>query len=95
MGIAVAVLLIALVSFAPRPQTAEVESLNRDEAVTIVANEMRSPAAALRVAREGQARFDNGNWIITVGDAAFRFNQRTRVVLHDNEAALLLRYQGA
>ena len=97
-GIAAALLLIALVTLpigrASAPDASELENLNEGEAITLVAREMRSGDAAIRVSSEGQARFDQGTWLVTVGDATFHFNQRTRIVVADNDAARALMFGG-
>jgi hypothetical protein len=92
-GIGVAVLLIVLATLRSQPQPAEVESLRPEEAVALVAKEMRSPAAALQVSRDGQARFEDGSWFITVDDASFRFSQRKLIVVPENDAARALEFQ--
>ncbi len=95
-GILVALLLILLVAQPPRQPSFDpstVEALSPSEVLTLVAREMRSDEAALQVVREGQARFDDGTWYVTVGDAQFHFSQRNRVVVADNEAAQVLQFR--
>jgi len=46
--------------------------------------DMRSADAAAHVLEQGEAYLSDGNWYISVGEAEFRFSQRTRVVAPDN-----------
>ncbi len=94
-GILAALVLIVLVALPPRQATvdpASQQALGDTEAVTIVAQQMRSGTAALRVASEGKARFDDGSWYVTVGDASFHFTQRNRIVVADNDPARRLQF---
>ena len=54
---------------------------------------MRSGTAAARVLNEGQARFDDGTWYISVGSAHFHFTQRNRIVVADDPPAIELQYR--
>ena len=94
-AIGVTLLVIAAMTLPPRssPDTAsKTPTLSDAEALTIVAHEMRSGAAAARVMTEGQTRFDDGTWYISVGGAHFHFSQRNRVVVAENEPAIQLEY---
>ncbi len=95
-GIAVALLVIVLAALAqraPQEDPSTRETLNEREAITLVAREMRAGDAAMKVATEGRARFEDGSWFISVGDATFRFSERNRIVLAENEAALRLEFK--
>src|ERR1700736_2302770 len=81
-GIGVAVLVIAVVTLPPRPAPPDptaVETLSQSEVLSLVAHEMRSSDAASRVMTEGQVRFNDGTWSISVGGAHFHFSQRNRI----------------
>lgn len=94
-GIAVALLLILFVTLPQRPAVDDPslrETLNEREAVTLVAREVRSGAAAARLSAEGRARFSDGSWTVTLGDAQFRFSERNRIVLAENAAARTLQF---
>ena len=96
-GIAVALLVIALATLPARqrvgPDPSQRETLSEREALTLVAREMRSGEAAIRVLTEGQARFDDGSWFVQVGEARFRLSELNRIVWEENDAARALRYQ--
>jgi hypothetical protein len=95
-GVGVALLVIAVVTLPPRPATpdpTQFETLTQKEALTIVAETMRSGDSAVRVSTQGQARFDDGTWLVTVGEAQFHFTQRNRIVVPDNPQAEALKYQ--
>src|SRR5262252_8793536 len=72
-GIGVTLLVIALATlpFRPPPEPVQTATLSDSEALTTVANEMRSGASATRVMTDGTTRFDDGTWYITVGNAHF------------------------
>src|SRR3981081_2917014 len=73
-GIGVAILVIAVMTLPPRPAPADATqtaTLGDSEALTLVAHEMRSGDAAARVLTDGQARFNDGTWYISVGGAHF------------------------
>ena len=94
-AIGVTLLVIAAVTLPPRPtpDTAlKTPTLSSAEALTIVAHEMRAGAAAARVMSEGQTRFDDGTWYISVGGAHFHFSQRNRVVVAEDDPAIQLEY---
>jgi hypothetical protein len=96
-GIAVALLLIAIATLPPRPSTPDLsraQTLSESEAVALVAREIRSPESAVRVSTEGRARYDDGSWFVTAGQAEFRFSERNRIVMPENDAARLLQYDG-
>jgi hypothetical protein len=98
-GIAAALLLIAFAALAARwapPDGSRREILNEQETIILVAREMRSSEAALRVAREGKADFvEDVGWNVTVGDARFLFNDRDRILLPQNDAAREMQFRAA
>src|SRR5438105_7515075 len=93
-GIGVTLLVIAAFTLPPRqaPEPTQTASLSDAEALTLVAHEMRSGAAAVRVLTEGQSRFDNGTWYVSVGGAHFRFTQRNRIIVAEDAPAVQLEY---
>src|ERR1041384_7966382 len=93
-GIGVTLLVIAAVTLPPRPspETVQTANLSDAEALTLVAHDMRSAQAAQRVMTQGQARFDDGTWYISVGDAHFHFSQRNRIVVAEDPPAAQLEY---
>jgi hypothetical protein len=93
-AIGVTLLVIAAVTLPARPQPvpAQTENISDAEALTLVAHDMRSAAAAQRVMNEGQTRFDDGTWYVSVGGAQFHFTQRNRIVVAENDAAIQLEY---
>src|SRR5438067_9021744 len=94
-GFGVALLVIAAVTLPPRPPAPDptrLENISGQEALTIVANAMRSGDAAIQVVDQGQTRFDDGTWYIAVGAAQFHFSQRNRIVVADNAAGTRLMY---
>jgi hypothetical protein len=96
-GLGVALLVIAAVTLPPRspaPDPTRLENISGQEALTLVANAMRSGDAAIQVVDQGQTRFDDGTWYVTVGQAQFHFSQRNRIVVADNKAAERLMYTG-
>jgi hypothetical protein len=95
-GVGVTLLVIAAVTLPPRPSPEPMPTANLSDAevLTLVAHEMRSSAAAQRVMNEGQARFDDGTWYISVGGAHFHFSQRNRIVVADDAPAIQLEYGG-
>ena len=96
-GLGVAVLVIAAVTLPPRPPAPDptrLENISGQEALTIVANAMRSGNAAIQVVDQGQTRFDDGTWYVSVGQAQFHFSQRNRIVVADNDAGKRLMYAG-
>src|SRR5690349_8858276 len=95
-GVGVTLLVIALFTLPPRPPApdlSQIETLTQAEARTIVANEMRSNDAAVQVLDQGNLRFDDGTWYLSVGEAQFHFSQRNRIVVADNQAAVQLQYR--
>lgn len=88
------ILVFALPLRPPATDYSRLETLNEREAVALVAREMRNGAAAVQVSREGQARFEDGSWFVTVGAATFRFSERNRIVLAENDAGRALQYLG-
>ena len=95
-GIGVALLVIAAVTLPPRPAAPEPQTANLSdaEALTLVAHEMRSSEAVARVMSQGQTRFDDGTWYVTVGGAHFHFTQRNRIVVAEDPPAIQLEYSG-
>jgi hypothetical protein len=93
-AIGVTLLVIAAVTLPPRPapEPTQTANLSDAEALTIVAHEMRSSQAAARIMSEGQARFDDGTWYVTVGGARFHFTQRNRIVVAEDANAVQLEY---
>jgi hypothetical protein len=98
-GIVAALLLIAFAALAARrdgPDPSKLEMLNEQETIALVAKEMRSSEAALRVATEGKAHFvEDVGWNVTVGDARFLFNDRDRILLPQNDAAREMQFRAA
>ena len=95
-GILVALLAIVLVTLPPKqagPDGSKAAGLNDQEAIALVARDMRSAAAALRVSTEGRAHFEDGSWTVEVGNAQFRFSERNRISLPLNDAARALSYR--
>jgi hypothetical protein len=93
-GVGMTLLVIAAVTLPPRPaaQPAQTATISDSEALTIVAHDMRSGSAAQKVMSDGQTRFDDGTWHISVGAANFHFTQRNRIVVADDPAAIQLEY---
>jgi hypothetical protein len=93
-GIGLTLLVIAVATLPARPTAtpAERPTLSEAEALTIVAHEMRAGDAAARVMTEGQTRFDDGTWHITVRGAHFHFSQRNRIVVAEDLPATQLEY---
>jgi hypothetical protein len=93
-AIGVTLLVIAVVTLPPRPtpEPAQTANLSEAEALTIVAHDMRSAEAAARVMTEGQTRFDDGTWYISVSGAHFHFTQRNRIVVAEDPPAVQLEY---
>lgn len=92
-GILAALLLILVVALPGRPPAPDphsVATLNEREALVVVAQQMRSGAAAAQVLRQGRASFADGAWSVTVEGAQFHFTTRNRIVVPDNEAAVAL-----
>jgi hypothetical protein len=91
------ILGLVLIVVAQGARQAPVESTNQTtlsdrEALTVVAEKMRSGEAAQQVMGQGQAAYSDGAWHITVGDAQFHFSNRNRVVVPDNAAAAKLEF---
>ena len=96
-AIGVTLLVIAVVTLPPRPapEPTQERALSDAEALTIVAEAMRSGPAAQRVMTDGQTRFDDGTWYISVGGAHFHFSQRNRIVVAEDPPAIQLEYSPA
>jgi hypothetical protein len=95
-GIGATILVIAVVTLPPRPapaDTTQTANLGDSEALTLVAHEMRSGDAAARVLNEGQVRFNDGTWYVSVGGAHFHFTQRNRIIIADDQPAIDLEYR--
>lgn len=95
VGLIAGLLLILVATLPPRtstPDPTKVATLSQAEALTIVAQEMRTGAAAQAVSAQGQAQFQDGAWFISVGDAQFTFTQRNRIVVPTNDAARALEF---
>src|SRR5579871_4039219 len=82
-GVGVTLLVIAVVTLPQRPvpEPTQTANLSDQEALTIVAHDMRSGAAAARIMTDAQTRFEDGTWYITLGDAHFHFTQRNHIVV--------------
>jgi hypothetical protein len=93
-GVGVTLLVIAAVTlpFRPAPEPPQTANLSQQEALAIVAHDMRSSAAATRVVTEGETRFEDGTWYVSLGDAHFHFTQRNRIVVADDSAGVQLEY---
>jgi hypothetical protein len=93
-GIGVTLLVIALATlpFRPPPEPVQTATLSDSEALTIVAQEMRSGPAGAKVMTNGVTRFNDGTWYISVDDAHFHFSQRNRVVVAEDPPAVQLMY---
>ena len=94
-GIGVALLVIAAVTLPPRPPAPDVNqsrNLSDAEALAIVAHDMRTADAAARVMSDGQTRFDDGTWYISVSGAHFHFTQRNRIVVAEDPPAIQLQF---
>jgi hypothetical protein len=93
-GIGVTLLVIALATlpFRPQPEPVQSPTLSESEALTIAAQQMRTGAAATRVMTDGQTRFNDGTWYISVGNAHFHFSQRNRLVVAEDPPAIELEY---
>ena len=97
-GIGATILVIAAVTLPPRPappDPTQTANLGDSEALTLVAHEMRSGDAAARVLNEGQVRFNDGTWYVSVGGAHFHFTQRNRIVVAEDQPAIDLEYRAA
>jgi hypothetical protein len=93
-AIGITLLVIAVVTLPPRPapEANQTATLGDAEVLALVAQDMRSGDAAARVVSEGQARFDDGTWYVSVGGAHFHFSQRNRIVVADDPAAIQLQF---
>jgi hypothetical protein len=95
-GVGIAVLVIAIVTLASRPVPVTPDTnpaLAQAEVLSLVAHEMRSGDAAARVINDGQVRFDDGTWYVSVGGAHYHFSQRNRIVVAEDQAAIDLQYR--
>jgi hypothetical protein len=96
-GVVVALAVMALVSWWPRPAPTDpygARMMSDQEAVSLVVGSMRSAEAATQALDQANVRFEGGSWYISVGDAQYHFSQRNRIVVADNSAAVQLQYQG-
>jgi hypothetical protein len=97
-AIGVTILVIAVVTLPSRPappDPAQTATLADAEVLSLVAREMRSGDAAAQVLGEGQVRFDDGTWYISVRGAHFHFSQRNRIIVADDPPAVQLQYRNA
>ena len=94
LGITLLVIALATLPFRPPPEPVQSPTLSDSEALTVVAQQMRAGAAASRVMIDGQTRFDDGTWYITVDNAHFHFSQRNRLVVAEDAPAIQLQYTG-
>jgi hypothetical protein len=95
-AIGITLLVIAVVTLPPRPvppDPAQTASLAEAEVLSLVAHDMRSGDAAAQVLGQGQARFDDGTWYVSVGNAHFHFSQRNRIVVAEDPASIQLQYR--
>jgi len=95
-GIGIAILVIAVVTLPPRPAApdpAQTPTLDDSEVLALVAHEMRSADAAARVFSDGQVRFQDGSWYISIGPAHFHLSNRNRIVVADDPPAIQLQYR--
>jgi hypothetical protein len=97
-GVGAAILVIAVVTLPPRPAApdpTQMATLSDSEVKTLVAHEMRSGDSAARVMTDGEVRFDDGTWYVSVGGAHFHLSQRNRIVVADDPPAIRLQYAAA
>lgn len=95
-AIGITVLVIAVVTLPPRPSApdpAQTATLAEAEVLSLVAHDMRSGDAAAQVMANGQVRFDDGTWYISVSGAHFHFSQRNRIIVADDAPAIQLQYR--
>lgn len=94
-GLLLAVALIVAVSLRPAHPPANPDfgtTLSDREALTLVAQAMRSGVAARQVLDQGHAHFTGGVWQVTVGAAQFHFSPRNQVIVPDNQDAISLEF---
>lgn len=89
----VLILVVALPARQPPVDPTSFTTLSEREALTLVAEKARSGEAARQLLTAGQARFEDGTWFITVGEARFYFSVRNRVVVPENDAAVALLFR--
>ena len=94
IGVTLLVIAAATLPFRPQPEPVQTPNLSDREALTIAAQQMRSGVAAARVMNDGQVRFNDGSWYISVGEAHFHFSQRNRLVVAEDPPAVDLEYGG-
>jgi len=92
IGVSLLVIAVATLPFRPPPEQPQAPTLSDSEALTIVAQQMRTGAAATRVMSDGQTRFNDGTWYVSVGSAHFHFTQRNRLVVAEDPPAIDLEY---
>lgn len=92
IGVTLLVIAVATLPFRPQPEAVQTATLSDGEALTIVAQQMRSGPAATRVMTDGQTRFNDGTWYVSVGNAHFHFSQRNRLVVAEDQPAIDLEY---
>jgi hypothetical protein len=94
VGLALVVIVAATLQTRPsRQDPTKTPMFSHAEILAVVASNMRSGYAGEQVLHDGSARFDDGTWYISVGDAQFRYSQRNRVLVADNTAARELEYR--
>lgn len=89
----VLILAVAQPSRQPAIDPGSLTTLSEREALTLVAEKVRSGDGARQVLAQGQARFEDGTWYVSVGDARLHFSVRNRVVVPDNDPALSLLFR--
>jgi hypothetical protein len=95
-GVCVTLAVIALVSWWPRAAPTDpygAKMMSDREAVALVAGDVRNADVAAQALNQADARFEDGTWYVSVGDAQFHFSQRNRIVVADNSAAIDLQYR--
>ena len=95
-GVAVPLVIVAaatLLRGASEAGPTKTPIFSPQEILTTVAHEMRSADAAAQVLEHGEARFSDGTWYVSVGEAQFHVSQRNRVVVADNAVAVHLVYR--
>ena len=95
IGVTLLVIAVATLPFRPPPEQPQAPTLSDAEALTIVAQQMRTGASATRIMSEGQPRFNDGTWYVSVGNAHFHFTQRNRLVVAEDPPAIDLEYSEA
>ena len=95
-GIIVALLLILLVALpqrAPAVDPGQLTTYSEQEALVFASQQVRSGDVARQMVATGKAKFEEGAWLINVGDAQFHFSARNRILVPDNESARTLQFR--